>query len=147
MAKGFPKPTKFKPKNSEKYIGDSENIVCRSSWERKFCKWADGHPQVIKWFSEEMTIDYWSPVDQKMHRYFPDFGMILENGKKYVIEVKPYHQCIQPVKGKKRDKTYLNECATYAVNQAKWKAAKAYFEKQGIIFCVLTEKDLYGNKK
>jgi hypothetical protein len=147
MARSFPKPTKYTPKNPEKYIGDPSNIVCRSSWERKFAKWADLHPQVTKWFSEEMCVEYWSPVDQKTHRYFPDFGMVLSNGKRYVIEIKPYYQCLPPVKGKKRDKTYLAECATYATNQAKWHAAKAFFDKQGIEFKVLTEKDLYGNNK
>lgn len=144
MAKSFPKPTKFVPKNPDKYIGDPSNIICRSSWERKFCKWVDRHHQVVKWFSEEMCVEYWSPVDQKMHRYFPDFGMVMDNGKKYVVEIKPYYQCVQPVKGKKRDKTYLNECATFAVNQAKWTAARAFFKKQEIEFIILTEKDLYG---
>lgn len=147
MAKAFPKPTKFTLKNPSKYLGDPNNIICRSSWERTFAKWADRHPQVKKWFSEEMCVEYFSPVDQKIHRYFPDFGMILENGKRYVIEIKPYYQCIPPVKGKKRDKTYLAECATYAVNQSKWKAAKIFFNKQNIEFIVLTENELYGKKK
>lgn len=143
MPKGFPKPTKFKPKNPEKYIGDSTNIVCRSSWERKFAKWADKHPQVTKWFSEEMCIEYWSPVDNKMHRYFPDFGMVFSDGRRFVVEIKPYYQCVKPVQGKKKNKTYLNECATFAVNQSKWTAARAYFKKQNIQFVVLTEKDLF----
>lgn len=147
MAKAFPKPTKFTLKNPSKYLGDPNNIICRSSWERTFAKWADRHPQVKKWFSEEMCVEYFSPVDQKMHRYFPDFGMILENGKRYVIEIKPHYQCIQPVKGKKKDKTYLAECATYAVNQSKWKAAKIFFNKQNIEFIVLTEYDLGIKKK
>lgn len=142
MAKSFPKPSKFAPQNPEKYIGDSSNIVCRSSWERRFAKWADRHPSVVKWFSEEMCVEYWSPVDQKQHRYFPDFGMVLSNGQKYVVEIKPMYQCVAPVKGKKRTNTYLNECATYAVNQAKWAAAKKFFDKQGIEFRVLTEHDL-----
>lgn len=142
MAKKFPTPTKYIPRNPSKYIGDPNNIVCRSSWERKFAKWADMHPDVVKWFSEEMHVEYWSPVDQKTHRYFPDFGMVLSNGQRYVLEVKPYYQCIKPVQGKKRPKTFLNECMTYEVNQAKWRAAKALFEKQGIQFKVITEHDL-----
>lgn len=142
MAKSFPKPTKYTPKHPEKYIGDPSNIVCRSSWERKFARWADMHPQVIKWFSEEMHVPYFSPVDQKMHRYFPDFGMVLSNGKRYVVEIKPYYQCVKPEQGKKKAKTYLNECTTWSVNTVKWNAAKAFFNKQGIEFIVLTEKDL-----
>jgi hypothetical protein len=142
MPKKFPKPSKYIPKNPSKYIGDSTNIVCRSSWERHFARWADTHPEVIKWFSEEMCVEYWSPVDQKPHRYFPDFGMVLANGSRYVVEIKPKYQCLPPVAGKKRTKTYLNECMTYEVNQSKWKAAKSFFEKQGIKFVVLTEEDL-----
>ena len=142
MSKSFPTPTKFKPNNPDKYIGYHTNIVCRSSWERKFAKWADRHPSVVKWFSEEMCVEYWSPVDQKVHRYFPDFGMVLANGSRYVVEIKPMYQCVKPIKGKKRDKTFLNECMTYEVNQAKWKAASAFFKKQGIEFVVLTEHDL-----
>lgn len=142
MATRYPKPRKFTPRNPEKYIGDPSNIILRSSWETRYATWADRHPDVVKWFSEEIAIQYFSPVDQKIHRYFPDFGMILRNGQKYVIEIKPYYQCIAPVKGNKKTKTYLNECATFSVNQAKWQAAKAYFDKQGIMFKVLTEKDL-----
>lgn len=145
--RGFPKPSKFTPRNPEKYIGDATNIICRSSWERKYASWADRHPDVIKWFSEEMCVEYWSPVDQKVHRYFPDFGMVMSDGRKFVVEIKPYYQCIPPVKGKKRDKTFLNECATYEINQAKWKAAKSFFSKQGIEFCILTERELYASKK
>lgn len=140
--KKFPKPKKYKIKNPEKYIGDVTNIIFRSSWELRFCKWADLHPDVVKWFSEEMCVEYWSPVDQKVHRYFPDFGMVLSNGKRYVLEIKPMYQCLKPVQGKKRTRTFLNECMTYEVNQAKWKAAKAFFDKQGIEFRVLTENDL-----
>lgn len=142
MAKRFPEPTKFVPKNPEKYIGDPNNIICRSSWERRFAKWADLHPDVQKWFSEEMVVPYISPIDKKQHRYFPDFGMVLSNGKRYVIEVKPYYQCFPPEKKNKRVNTYINEQVTYETNQAKWKAARALFHKQGIEFIIITEKDL-----
>jgi hypothetical protein len=146
MAKKYPKPTKFTPVNPEKYIGDPENIVMRSSWERKFAKWADKHPGVSKWFSEEMCVQYISPLDGKLHRYFPDFGMVMSDGKRYVVEIKPHSQSVMPKQGNKKAKTYLAECATYSVNQAKWKAAKAFFDKQGIKFIVVTEYEL-GLKK
>lgn len=142
MKKRFPKPTRYVPKHPEKYIGDASNIVIRSSWERKFAKWADTHPNVQKWFSEELVVHYVSPVDNKVHRYFPDFGMVLSNGKKYVVEIKPHYQCVKPVQGKRKTNTYINECATYAVNQAKWKAAEKFFKDKDIEFRVLTEHDL-----
>ncbi len=36
MTKRFPKPERFSIKNPEKYIGNVEEIIARSSWERKF---------------------------------------------------------------------------------------------------------------
>ena len=31
----------FKPTKPKKYKGDVTNIICRSSWERRFCNWCD----------------------------------------------------------------------------------------------------------
>ena len=87
---------KFTPKNPQKYKGDPKNIIYRSSWEVKVMKYLDDHPGVIWWGSEELVIPYWSPVDNKKHRYFPDFVAKIKqkNGmiKTFVIEVKPEAQ-------------------------------------------------------
>ena len=102
----------FHPKNPEKYIGNSENIVYRSSWELKFMQWCDRTPNVLKYGSEEFCIPYYNQVKQKVCRYFPDFIIeVLENNgktQKYVIEIKPKKQPVPPVKGKKKNKTYIN---------------------------------------
>ena len=78
---------KFKPKNPSKYKGDPTNIVYRSSWELKLMMYLDTHPNVLKWGSEEIVIPYESPVDGRMHRYFPDFFVeqINTEGKKEKI--------------------------------------------------------------
>ena len=85
--------SKYKPSYPSKYKGDPNNIICRSSWERKFCRYCDLNESVISWGSEEFWIPYLSPVDNRVHRYFPDFIMkIKENTgaiKTYVVEVKP----------------------------------------------------------
>ena len=51
------------------------------------------------------SIPYVSPVDRRVHRYFPDFIIQVRertgNIKKYVIEVKPFKQTQPPQKGKK----------------------------------------------
>jgi hypothetical protein len=60
------------PKNPSKYKGNANNIVYRSSWELRVFKWMDDNPSVLEWASEECIIPYKSPVDQKLHRYFPD---------------------------------------------------------------------------
>ena len=108
-------------------------------------KWLDNHPNVIWWNSEELIIRYRSPVDNKMHRYFPDFiaKMKQKDGSvmTYVIEVKPEAQTKMPVQ-KKKTKRFLQEAATYAVNQEKWRAADIFCQEHGWKFLVLTEKDL-----
>lgn len=135
----------FKPTNPNKYKGDANNIVYRSSWERRVMKWLDEHPDVIWWGSEELFIPYRSPIDNKMHRYFPDFiakmrqksGLVMT----YIIEIKPLAQTKQPVQ-KRKTKKYLQEAATYVVNQAKWRAADIFCQEHGWKFMVMTEKEL-----
>ena len=64
---------KFRPRNPSKYLGDPLNIIYRSHWELKLMSYLDRHPHVMKWASEEVIIPYKSPIDGRMHRYFPDF--------------------------------------------------------------------------
>ena len=138
--------TKFIPKNASKYIGDYSKIICRSLWERRFCKYLDLNLNVLRWSSEEIIIPYYSPVDRKNHRYFPDFFIELKepsgNIKTMVIEIKPEKQTKKPTKGRKSKTTYLGECINYEVNQSKWKYAKKYCEDRGWTFKILTEKDI-----
>lgn len=135
----------FKPKNPQKYNGNAENIVYRSSWELRVMKYFDDHPDVIWWASEEISIPYYNPIDQKKHRYFPDFivKMKKRDGKvmTYVIEVKPHIQTKQPVRKRKTQK-FINESVTYIVNQAKWKAADEFCHEHGWEFKILTEHEL-----
>jgi hypothetical protein len=136
----------FKPKNPEKYAGNAANIVFRSSWERKFMVFADENPQVLKWASEEIYIPYFSEVDQKIHRYFPDFIMQVRNNqgtiKKYMVEIKPEAQTLPPKKRSRTTKTYLNEMSTFSVNTSKWRAAEEWCRKNNMEFIIMTEKHL-----
>lgn len=140
----------FKPKNPNKYKGDPTNIVYRSLWEFKLMSYLDVHPDIVEWASEEFCIPYRSPVDGKIHRYFPDFQVkkktaqgILET---VVIEVKPKSQVIPPVvqttKTNKPTKRYIQEVMTYGVNEAKWKAARSFCEDRKWKFVIMTEKEL-----
>ena len=137
--------SKYKPQNPRKYKGDYKNIICRSSWERKFCRWCDLNESILEWGSEEFFIPYRAP-DGKVRRYFPDFIMkVKENNgeiKTYVIEVKPAKQTKPPKKKKRVTKSYIYECTTYAVNQAKWKAADEWCKDHKIEFKIITEKEL-----
>lgn len=138
---------KFHPQNPEKYKGDVTNIIYRSSWELKFMQWCDRNPSVIEYASEEFCIPYVSPIDGKVHRYFPDFIIKIKEQsgviKKYIIEVKPKRQTIPPVQtSNKRNKTFLNEVKTYVVNEAKWKAAEEWCKDRLLEFKIITENEL-----
>jgi TnsA endonuclease N terminal len=143
--KGF-----FRPKHPSKYKGDPSNIVYRSLWELRFMMYLDGHPNVLKWASEEIVIPYRSPIDGKVHRYFPDFWVKLKSqaGKEEIqlIEIKPEKQTRPPQIQQRTTKKYLNEVVTWGVNEAKWKAAKQYCDEKNWQFKIFTEKEL-GLKK
>lgn len=146
MARKFPEPVKFRPKNPKKYRGDVTEIWSRSSWERALMIWLDKHPACLAWGSEEVIVPYVSPVDGKPHRYFIDFVVTMKGKdglpKKFLIEVKPESQTRPPVVGNKKSRTILTEAMTYAVNQAKWDAADKYAKERGMQFVVFTEYDL-----
>jgi hypothetical protein len=135
----------FKPRNPSKYKGDANGIVYRSSWELRVMKYLDDNPAVIWWASEELPIRYVSPIDQKVHRYFPDFIVRIKrkDGQEttMVLEVKPYRQTQMPVQ-KRKTQRFINEMATYAVNQEKWKAADLFCKEHGWQFKLITEKEL-----
>jgi hypothetical protein len=135
----------FRPKNPKKYKGDATNVVYRSNWELRVMKHFDEDPNVLWWASEELVIPYRSPVDQRMHRYFPDFIVYVKQKtgkeKTIVIEIKPERQTKKPIQ-KRQTKRFLEEAATYAINQEKWRAADIFCQKEGWDFMVLTEKDL-----
>ena len=122
----------FKPKNPGKYKGNPTNIIYRSSWELKLMSYLDTHQDVIQWSSEEFCIPYRSPVDNRIHRYFPDFYVKKKNKngeiEVVVIEVKPLAQTKEPKKPAKVTKRYINEVYTWGINSAKWRAAKEFCE-------------------
>jgi len=138
--------SKYKPEYPKKYQGNANNIICRSSWERRFCRWCDLNENIISWGSEEFWIPYLSPVDNRVHRYFPDFIIKVKEQtgeiKTYIIEVKPKKQTIPPKQKSRVTKSFLHEAKTYAVNQAKWKAADEFCKDRMIQFKVITEDEL-----
>ena len=140
---------RFIPKHPEKYSGDPTRIVYRSLWERRVMNSFDQNPSVIGWSSEEVAVPYKSPVDERWHRYFPDFMVRTRDrdGKLQtrMIEVKPHSQTIQPPphsSGQKLTRKYLNEVVQYTINSSKWAAAREYCADRGWQFVVLTEKEL-----
>ena len=137
---------KYYPSFPRKYKGDPTNIVYRSLGERKFMVYCDKNQNILQCASEEIAIPYRSPIDNRVHRYFPDFYMKVKetNGKikNYMIEVKPAKQTIPPKKPKRQTKGYIREAYEYAKNQAKWKMAKEFCADRQWEFKVVTEKEL-----
>jgi hypothetical protein len=137
---------KYSPKNIHKYKGDYRNIVYRSSWELKFMKYCDMRPNVLEWGSEEIVIPYRSPLDNRIHRYFVDFYVKIQDSSgnitKYLIEIKPSRQTVPPKKPQTQTKGYIYEVTEYVKNQAKWKAAKEFCDYRMWKFKILTESEL-----
>jgi hypothetical protein len=144
--KGAPYKGRFTPKNPQKYAGDPTNIIYRSLWERKVMNWLDTNSAVLVWSSEEIAIPYLSPVDGRVHRYFPDFKMkargVDGNTKTMILEVKPKKETREPEKQKRITKRYITEVVTWGKNQAKWKAAREYCLDRGWEFKLITEDEL-----
>ena len=137
---------KYQPSFPRKYKGDPTNIIFRSLWEKKFMNYCDKNKNVLEWNSEEIAIPYRSPLDNRIHRYFPDFYMKVResNGiiKNYIVEVKPLKQTTPPKKPKRQTRGYIREAYEYARNQAKWKVAKEFCKDRRWEFKVVTEREL-----
>ncbi len=146
------KSGKYYPVNPEKYIGDTYNIIYRSSWEYKFCQYCDINPNITKWSSEPTCIPYWSPVDKKEHKYYVDYYIQVKKGEVYenwLIEIKPedqYSLSSRPVlEGnvtEKKLKNYNYKLKTWIINRAKFEAATRYAESRGYKFGAINEKFL-----
>lgn len=140
---------RFKPKNPEKYKGNVSNIVFRSGYEYKCMKFLDENTNIIEWQSEEISIPYISPLDNRLHRYFPDFVAVVRQKdgsiKTIMIEVKPHKETQEP-KSKRKTRQFLNEVATWGINQSKWKSAREYCADRNWEFTLITEMQLFNSK-
>ena len=108
--------------------------------------YCDKNAKILEWGSEEIALPYISPHDSRVHLYFPDFYIKVQENtgkiKRYLIEVKPLKQTTKPKKPKRQTKGYIREAFEYARNQAKWKGAREYCADRMWEFKVITEKEL-----
>ena len=136
---------KYKPSYPKKYKGDPTNVIYRSLWERKFMVYCDKNENILEWSSEEIALPYKSPLDNRIHRYFPDFYIKVKEGnkiQKYLVEIKPKKQVSEPKVPKRKTKGYIYEVKEYVKNQAKWKSAQEFCEDRQWKFKIMTEDDL-----
>lgn len=132
--------TKYNPINKTKYIG-TKKIICRSLWERSFAKYCDNNDKIVKWAVEPFSIPYFDAGTKKNRRYFPDFYLEMEDGKKIIVEIKPHTQTKPPTSTRRTKRTFLAE-QTYMTNQSKWFACDKFCKEKGWEFKVVTEKTL-----
>lgn len=141
---------RYTPKHPEKYRGNVRDIIYRSSWELKAFIFCDTNPRVVEWSSEEVVVPYRSPLDKEYHRYYVDLYAAVKKSdgtiQKYLFEIKPLKETVEPKPQQRKTKRYLNEVQKWLVNSAKWTAARAYAKKKGLIFSILTEKELKINR-
>lgn len=149
---------KFIPKNPDKYMGDTTDIIYRSKWEYSFCQFCDNEPSIIKWESEppKHKVEYIIYENDKYltKRYIPDFWIMTKKPnndiEEIIIEIKPYKETIEPIEPVKKSIKSLNNykysLKTYIVNQLKWDSAEKYCKRKGMNFFVLTEK-YFENKQ
>ena len=138
--------------NPQKYIGDPNKIIFRSSWEKRFATYCDHNDRILAWSSEPIQIPYLNPIDKVMRPYNVDFYVRVktEDGySEYLVEVKPQKQLQKPnsPSGRITEKkmiSYTNAMKTYLINIAKFNAAKEYAKNRGWEFVVATESMLFG---
>jgi hypothetical protein len=134
-------------KNPEKYIGHGEPRY-RSSWEFAVMKMLDENAGIQQWASESIKIPYRDPLTGKSTVYVPDFLVVYldKNQTKHaeLWEIKPRNQTVIEAVGKNK----YNQ-AHYIRNMAKWESARAWCKKQGLLFRVLSEDQIFhmGGKK
>ena len=132
--------------NQHKYAGKGAPKF-RSGWELAFMRFCDSNDHIITWSSESIQIPYRHPLTGKNTRYVPDFLIQYRNKNNQVvtelIEIKPKKQSIIERKASNRDR------AVVAVNYAKWDAAQKWCKRNGLIFRVVTEEDIFyqGRKR
>lgn len=136
---------KFAPRNPEKYIGKGTPTY-RSSWEWAFMQFCDNNPAIQQWASEAVKIPYRCPLTGKQTIYVPDFFIcyVDKNDKKHVeiIEVKPASQALREKVGRSK-----HNQAHFVKNMAKWEAARHWCSRQGLLFRVVSESDIFHNGK
>lgn len=136
---------KFRPRNPHKYKGDLDNIIFRSAWELKMFKYCDLNDGVVEW-SSEVPVPYRNPISLRKARYFIDIYMKFKKKdgtvEKKLIEIKPLAQTKPPKKQQRKTKQYIRQVETWAINNAKWDAAKKHAEQNHMKFHIMTEKEL-----
>jgi hypothetical protein len=128
--------------NPEKYVGKGTPRY-RSGWELSFMRFCDTNDHILQWASESVQIPYRHPLTGKQTIYVPDFLITYRTRnntmRAELIEIKPKKQSVVESKMSSRDR------AVVAINYAKWDAATKWARRNGLVFRVITESDMFHN--
>ena len=135
-------------KNPNKYRGDKTKIIYRSSYEKRFCQLCDSSPKIISWSSEPISIRYTSMYDNRQHSYWLDFWFKYDDGREFIVEVKPSGKLKKPRKPSKKTakslENYNHRMKEYLVNYSKFKAASEFAKQTGVEFIIVDEHFLFS---
>ena len=160
----------YKPQNPSKYVGDTNLIIFRSSWEHAFCRWCDFSPSIVRWSSEPIKIPYYdrvskldeckkqgldpnNPRNWVIKNYNTDFWIEVDKGEgiteRMFIEIKPSGKLQKPKPPPenaplKVQRKFVSAAKEYLINEAKFAALGAWAAKNDAKFYVFTEKTLKG---
>lgn len=130
----------YEIQNPQKYVGHGRPKY-RSGWEQAFMRFCDNNDYILQWASESISIPYRNPVTGKNTHYIPDFLIMYKNKSGQtiaeLIEIKPKNQSIL------EDKMSPKQRAVVAVNYAKWDSATKWAKRNGLIFRVITEDQIF----
>lgn len=155
----------YKVQNIDKYVGDPNLVIYRSSWEHSFCRWADFSPSILQWSSEPISIPYYdrvskleecqkfgldpnNPKNWTVKHYNTDYWIKIDKGngivEKWFVEVKPSMKLKKPTppptNAPLKDVRRFNAAAKeYFINEAKFAAITAWAERNNSKFYVFTE--------
>lgn len=140
-------PNKFiKPIDEYMQSYKDGHVNFKSRLELKAIKYADFNKHIISWSIEPFNIKYVKPTDGKIHRYFIDLFLEFSSGDKFLVEIKPKSETLPPKKPTKNTQkasmNYQLALQTYAINQAKWKAAEEFAALNKMKFIILTDEEL-----
>jgi hypothetical protein len=148
--------------NTNKYIGNLSEVYYRSSWEKQFCSWCDNNVNVVRWGIELIKIPYevltetthktQKIVKKQTKNYIPDFFIEVRDSNnklvQYLIEIKPMKEINKPeypkTVSRKTVNQYERSMNLWVKNLLKWEKAEEYCASRGIIFKLVTEKNIFG---
>lgn len=141
--------------NKNKYIGKTPPYY-KSALEFYFMRYCDNNDNILQWQYEGIAIPYINPLkplkesNEPNANYYPDFYIkyrdLKGEIKEALIEVKSKNETMPPKEQKRISKKWKQEFCTYKLNESKWRQCKAYCDKAGLGFMIITEDFINSHK-